>query len=456
LISRNHKSLVWQYINWEKVVQYIDSLKSRKYKAFVQKSHVINYRLQSSFINSPLVILFAFKQSIDSLNIKLNTFELGYILFCISKVLYLDIGFLYYYRNIYDIQLIKVIRYLVAKVHYLVIFWSIQIYANYLRYLCHLSYYRFYNTNDVIDIIKSQVTRYQHVLLLDLKYSINYFSLLTFLNKMSVDKNICQFLLKFLHVGYFNNLTAYVNIKSNNLFIKKNILFKQLLDIFVLQLCYEMSIVFSKYFDIKNNLNKIICINEGSLLLILSQDADQLIKFKKKLLHLLFFNGFIVKLDKRIARKYISQGISTSLFCISIKKEVYPFYFFIKPSLRNQFTFMKQVSLILYNLRSRPSFLLNIRLNMLILLWSNTYLKQSVNKIFYLLDYLISLKLRYSSKYRRYYSCSKVKFSKKILHSQLLSYVLKKTYIYMFTTIYSQKYYKYYFAVKLLWISNLK
>lgn len=454
MISRNHKSLIWQYINWEKIIKYTDSLKSKKYKACVKKSFMIGGNLHRFFINSPIVVLLAFKHSVNSLNIELNTFELGYLLFCLANIFYLDISFFYYYKNSYDINLIKGIRYLVAKVHYLVILWSLEIHANYLRYFCHLSYYRFCKVNNLLYTIKYEVTRYKYALLFDFKYCISYFSLLTLLDKVYLDKVIVQSLLKFFTSGYFNRLVDYLNVRNNYIFIKKNQMFKGLLDIFVLQTCYELSILLSQSFNTKYSLNKIFCINDFNWLLFLCQDNYQLINLRNKILSLLSFNGVILELNERQKSQYASQGISNSLLSIHIQYQYYPFHFVIKPSLYNQFILMKQVSLILYQSRSVPLFLLNIRLNMLIMLWSNIYLRQSVSKIFYLLDYLINLKLRCFSKYGKYFST--VKFSKKALNNQNLNYLLKRTYLSLFNNLHSIKYYRYYFIVRLLWVYNLR
>lgn len=456
MISRNHKSLIWQYINWEKVIKYIDSLKSRKYKAYVQKSFVINYNTHKFFINSPIVILLAFKSGVNSLDIELNTFELGYLLFCLINILYLDMSFFYYYKNVRDINLGKAVRYLVSKVHYLVVIWSLENYANYLRYICHLSYRQFSKVNSILDTVRHESTKYKYALLFDFKYCISYFSLLTLLNKVYVDKNTIKFLLNFFTLGYFNHLVRYLNIRSNFFFTVKNKLFKKLLDLFVLQICYELSIVLSQSFCIKYSVTKIDCISDSNWLLVLCQDNYQLRNLRKKMLSLLLFNGVTVKPNERKEYQYMAQGISTRLLSIYIKYRSYPFYFAIKPSLHSQFILMQQVSLILYQSKSISLFLLNIRLNMLIMLWSSIYFEHSVNKIFYLLDYLIALRLRYFGKYYKYFFVSTIKFSKKTLKNQKLSYSLKKNYVHIFTNIYSKEYYKYYFLVRLFWLYNLK
>lgn len=456
MISRNYKSLIWQYIDWERIIRYIDSLKSKKYKAFVQKSSVINNNLYKFFINSPTVILLAFKYSLNDLNVEFSTFELGYLLFCLSNIFYLDISFFHYYKNIYNISLGKTIRYLVARVHYFVILWSLESYANYLRYICHSSYCQFYKVNNLLHTMKYETTRYNYALLFDFKYCMSYFSLLTLLDKIYADRNINRFLLKFFTSGYFNYLVDCLNIRNNYIFIKKNELFKKLLDIFVLQIFYEVSVILSQSLCAEYSLNRIICISDFNWLLVLCQDNYQVINLRKRIFSLLLFNGVMVKPDERKEYKYISRGISTSRLSIYIKSQSYPFYFVIKPSLHNQFILMRQVSWILHKSKSTSLFLLSIRFNMLVLLWSSTYLRHSTDKIFYLLDYLILLKLRCFRKYCKDGFVSVIKFSKKILNSQGLSYLLKRSYIYMLNNLHSKEYYKYYFLVRLLWVYNLK
>lgn len=456
MISRNYKSLIWQYIDWEKIIRYIDSLKSKKYKAFVQKASVINNKLYKFFINSPTVILLAFKYSVSDLNVELSTFELGYLLFCLSNIFYLDISFFYYYKNIHNINLGKAIRYLVARVHYFVLLWSLESYSNYLRYVCHSSYYQFYKVNRPLYINKYKTARYNYALLFDFKYCISYFSLLTLLGKIYTDKNIIQFLLKFFTSGYFNHLAGCLNIRNNYIFMKKNKLFKKLLEVFVLQIFYEVSVVLSHSLYAEYSLNKMTCISDFNWLLVLCQDNYELINLRKKIFSFLLFNGIMVKPNEGKEYKYISHGISTSLLSIYIQSQSYPFYFVIKPSLYNQLVLMKQVSWILHKSKSISFFLLSIRFNMLILLWSSTYLRLSADKIFYLLDYLIVLKLRCFRKYCKYFFVSLIKFSKKTVNNQGLSYLLKRSHIYMFNNLHSKEYYKYYFLVRLLWVYNLK
>lgn len=95
IIFRSHKLLFWQYIDWIKLVQYIDSLKSRKYKSFTRNFSQERYEQNKSFYISPIEILIVLKNAFKESDIKINEFELGYLIFCLSHQMVLDISFFF-------------------------------------------------------------------------------------------------------------------------------------------------------------------------------------------------------------------------------------------------------------------------------------------------------------------------------------------------------------------------
>ena len=95
MIFRSHKLLFWQYIEWTKVVQYIDSLKSRKYQKFIEKNYKEKSQDKNFFVTLSIEILFALRHALREDELKLNEFELGYLLYCCSHVLILDVSFFF-------------------------------------------------------------------------------------------------------------------------------------------------------------------------------------------------------------------------------------------------------------------------------------------------------------------------------------------------------------------------
>lgn len=95
IILRSHKLLFWQYIDWTKVVQYIDSLKSRKYQNFTRKFNKERYQQYESFIISPIETLMVLRSVLKESDIKFYDFELGYVIFCLSHQMILDVSFFF-------------------------------------------------------------------------------------------------------------------------------------------------------------------------------------------------------------------------------------------------------------------------------------------------------------------------------------------------------------------------
>ena len=95
MVVRTHKLLFWQYIEWTKIAQYIDSLKSRKYQEFLKRSYKEKSQLYKSFVISPIEILIALRNISKELSLNFCEFEVGYILFCFSKIIILDVSFFF-------------------------------------------------------------------------------------------------------------------------------------------------------------------------------------------------------------------------------------------------------------------------------------------------------------------------------------------------------------------------
>ena len=437
MISRNHKSLFWQYINWRQVIKYIESLKSRKYETFTKNLSIKSVTVDLSLIKSPMVLLLALQDSFNKLKFQLSEFELGYLLFCLLNIIDLDLNFFYYFRKINDKKIRKRIQALIAEICYSLILLSLDRYVIYLNYISSISSLKI-NYIDKTYLIKQEDQKYRYFLSFSMKNYMRSSSFFLLLNKINSSKSFINFILNFFSVGYFDNFIS----DKNSLFFYKNKVLQRVVKIFVLHLYYEISMLYNYNPQIKNLV--IYSFYNTDLWLFLFNDSLQWFMFKSKFLKIVSSSEISSKIEKSVRPFFLSEGVSECVNFIFIRSSSYPFNLISRPSIKYQFFLMKQASLILFKSKSVPFFLLIIRLNMLIFLWGQTFFKQAEKKVFYLLDYLISLKLCRFDKSRK----SSISY---VLNKQLANKRLS-----IFTFIYHESYYKCYTLLKLFWIHKLK
>lgn len=438
MIKRHSKAFFYQNINWQKLDQYIGKLKSRKNEMLFQNFNFCTF--QNYLVNFPLLILSVCRNYIYDTNSNLNDFELGYLLYSFSTVRYIDVSFYYYYRNSCNLQLIKSFQYLVFKAHYLLIFLSLQLYSNAIKYISNLYYYSRYNS-----IYKKfiELKNYEKILFLDFKSIINSLSLSIFLYKVFSDKDIVKCVLKFFDNSFFSEILICSLIESSNRLMYTNGLFKKLQEVVIFQLIYELSSLLSRsYYSQSVALKVIFFENYREILLVYN------VILKNKVIASLLTNGFLQNKQKSLRQDFLVKGIFAKSCFYSIDYQSHCFAFILKPSLYSQFLLMKNISSIFYNFDTQPLFLINIRLNMLILLWLSQYTTLT-NKILYFLDYLIYLKLR------SYYQ-NRSSFMIEIPRKKHNMPIFKREKNYCFTNICSRTYYKFYSPIKLLWGIYLK
>jgi len=441
MIARHNNSLLYQNIQWKCVTKYIDKLKSRKYKAFIQKFHI--YNSQNHLVNLPLLTLSSYKYYVRDIDNQLNSFELGYILYCFSCIRHLDVSFFYYYRNSFAPKIFYFIKYLVRRNYYLLIFLSFQVYSNYLKYICNTFYGSFYNFDNSFYKQDIQSQKYENLLILELKSLINFASLSIFFNKIYFDKDLVKCILNFFDVSTFSRLLTNLNIKNNFLFLEKNKLFRKLQEVVMLQLAYEISSLLHRSYKFQCIQFKVVFVDKKSEILLFYDTA-----LKEKVAYLLFSNGFLTRMVKNSREVSLVKGLFTRFSFYSMESRVYPFYFIVQPSLYSQFIFIKEVSLIIHKFNRQSLFIINIRLNMLFVLWLSQH-KILGKKVLYLLDYLIDLKLRY---YYIKYSYFDIELFQRPSFSRI---ILRKR-ICFYLNIYSRNYKKCYGLFKLLWGLDFK
>jgi len=456
VIARNTKKLVWQYIEWHNVIKYIDNLKSRIYKAFLLRYTPEIYLQQSIFINSQLVIVLAIKKSMAKNSLVFNSFELGYFIFCLSNKNCLDISFYHYYQEYYSCHKIFVVKYFVRKIKHLIAIWCLEPYYNYLLYLNNLYGIQFYNLNN-FNYRRNDKLIHKYYLSFDLSSYILAMSIYVLLNKLYLHKNIKKYLLEFLSLGIFADVIFYLDLYTSSIFLYQDsysIIYK-LLEIFILQLSYEISVLVFSFYSYEYIMSQLTFINYRLNLIMISKDIKKVKRIRKKILDLLLFNGIYVinKLEAQTISLF--KGMNINLLSISTNYKTYPFYFIIRPSLYSQFLLMKNLSSILMESVSKPLFILVIRLNMFLFFWSINYINQPIQKIVYLIDYLITLKLRLF-----------IKKKKLNFHIRNLGLAIKKDLCLENNQIYIDRiicialsnsgYFNYYLVVKIFWLYRLK
>nr|YP_010728961.1 hypothetical protein P6G75_pgp198 [Lithothamnion corallioides]WEA76997.1 hypothetical protein [Lithothamnion corallioides] len=451
-LSRNLHILVWQYIDWKVLIQYVDNLKSRIYKASIQKSYEKIYDSQLSLINSPLVKLVAFKQIFDLYyhRINLNSFQLGYLVSYFSLESTLDYSVLVYYSSDRILNSNRKIQLIIDKVKNLVMIWSIEPYQNYLYYLNSFSISSYYNKYTNFNI-RNEIYSYRiNVSLISLFY---YLDLSIFINRMYLLNSIKEYIYKFLNKGVFialiNSLDNY--IKLSVLRKQKIGLFNKLIDIFILNICYEMDILLRSYTNFQLSVSKnIIIIKCASDLLVICEDCSKLKLWLQVFLDILLSNGVEIKEKKYIKKIPLFQDIDLRTYLITINLW-YPLKIIAKPSLYYQFILLKQVATIIT--KSKSLFLLIIRLNMLLLSWSTLYRNRQISKLFSLLDYLIYLKIK-SFIVNRHSNWSNQRIKLKYFPQRIYSFnaIEAQTNWSFSTNIISSSYYKLYFSIKLSWL----
>ena len=441
MIIRHNKLLFYQNIKWRNLAKYSDKLKSREYKAFIQKNHI--YNIQNYSVNFPLLVLSSCQYFLCDINSQVNSFELGYILYCFSSICCVDISFFYYYRNSFNLKSFNFIKSLVFQTHYLLIFLSFQVYGSYLRYLCNTFYCSYYNGDNFFYKQDIELQKYEIALILDLKYLVSYLSLSRFFNKIYYDRDLVKYILNILNIKTFNKLLITLIIGTNQVSIYKSKLFRKLQEVVILQLIYELSSLLYRSYQLQSIKFQVIVFDKNSEILLFHNKV-----LKRRLDYCLLCSGVLKNIKKELLRGSLLNGIFTRSSFYSIESFFYPFNFIFKPSLYSQFILMKCVSFILHKLNRQSLFVINIRLNMLIVVWLSQY-KMLSKRVLYLLDYLIDLRLRY---YFMYPSYLLIKLSRESGFDQT---ILRKN-NYFCTSIYSKKYRKYYSPIKLLWDKYFK
>ncbi len=443
-----------QYIDIQSILQYIDTLKTRIYKAFCQKSRSQAYYLQLFCVNSPLVTLMATKSSMEDLDYCLGFFELGYLVFSLSNNFYIDTSFYTYYRENTLVDINYLFYSLIEKAKCTSVIWSIEPYQSYLFHKTNF-FCQFDNSYDLNSAVFSEVSPFKYALCFNAESCFSYLHICILTKRLSINQKIKSYLLKYLNQVKYSDLMSYFGFLSRHAVLLRGSkqLPVKLFSMFIYFICTDIYTAFNALSQCRSS---ILFTGHNFVLLILSQDYLGLKLLAKELSTFLRFNG--VKLI-HVLHDYsasLLDGITCNLLSIGTQSSAYPFYFLIRPSLFSQFALMCRISFIMSYSVSQPLFLLIIRLNKFMLFWAYIYFPFDIGRTFYLIDYLVYLKIRLFIKKHCFFkrSLSNLLFLR--LNGDKGVITLNKLSDSLVESIFTCRQYRHYMSVRMFWIHVLK
>ena len=459
MIYRDYQSLFHQYADLYNAAKYIDDLKSRIYKAFFQKSLLKVNLSQSSFVNSPLALMISVKQVLENISLQASCFEIGYLMFCLSHDYLLDTSFYYYYQEEPGCNTVVFIERSVEKVKYFVVS---LLFDSYYDYLCSSkdSSIFYCSYSDILYIFERSQANNQTILCLNLEPFFAYVNLSMFIDRLLLNISAKSYLRYRLSDGAFNSLIYYLGFSFSYVVLSKKPprAFCKLVNIILLHAFREILIVSGIVRDSRLTKAPINIVFFGLTIFIFSCHSFLSESLLKILGEFLQFNG--VDMQRRstafsslFARVNLSSGLALST------GQYYHAQTIIQPSLYGQLVLMQRTSLAISRSMSQPLFLSIIRLNMLLFSWLSFIANNRQIKSLCIIDYLISLKVRYFIKARK--SLSYDLYILLLEKAQLklgASYILawSKTYGLIFTASKSNDLYRHYILAKMRWIYRIK
>lgn len=456
--SCNYQDVVQQCIDLHILVQYIDNLKTRIYKAFIKKTRSQVRSLQSLYVNSSLVILAAAKCYIQPLDLRINFFESAYLVFSLSHNFNLDTSFYCYYREKSVIKMTPLIYVLIEKTKLIVIAWCIE--------HCNISVlsqkglllYRPDNIAALSCLMSKKILNFKHVLLLDLNPCFNYFYLSGLIKRLPLTKDIRLYLLKWLKCGIFDYLTLCSNALLGSVIFTKNTqgLFCKIVNIFISFICNELNAVFYGLNNADGQSKIAVFVCYESRLLVLSQEFATLYALLRELKGFWLFNGMRLASVSPIHSVSLLNSTHNLLLMADYGRLSF-FGLSFRPSLQSQFALMKRISCMFRYSASHPLFLLVIRLNKLLYMWSSIHLNNSTSKIFYLIDYLVGMRVRlFLKKQKMYLRDSSMEQFVLLKHGDNSRLVSNKATDSILAFISVHNFYGQYASIKIFWIYALK
>lgn len=456
--------IIWKHTSWNRVSKYISNLRSRIYKASVQKSYKKNYHLQTRLVSSPFAKMLALKTVIDERKeIKINLFldflkgylrlfHIGYIINYLKVETDLDLSTFLCTRYV-DINQYK---FIIDQVKQLLITWALisQWRENFTLGMNN-SYYFCKDLNPmqllktVLEFKYNHSTMFTVINLNPILHSLTSYAITTRLDTVNSIK-IC--ISRWLNEG---RLSRFVSKPDSSIcsVLEDSFFLGNLITLIIISVfSYETEVVLLSEklpTDLhKLKLERTIVFNFKNYLLICSNQYTQLNLCVQKWIMLLIGNG--VHNRHNLFRKIVNlqQGIFFKWYFICGTLH----YIIIRPSLYAQFLLLKDIFITIRMSKSKSILVLIITLNKLLLNWSSCFSYTETKKVFCLLDYLIYLKVK-TEIHRRHsnWSFKKLCFKYFFNCQYLFDHKLKNSKWILSEKVQNLYYMKTYFLIKLSW-----
>lgn len=386
-----------QCIDWPVLVRYVDNLKTRIYKALLMQAQSEVRYLQSFCITSPLVVLVAAKCYAQLPVSCMNCFELAYLVFSLSSDFHLDASFYCYYREKSIAKTVFLFDSWIEKTKFTVLVWCIKPYNAAALSQKNFLLSRPNGVPALRSLVVKKMPNFKHALLLDLNPCFNYLYLSGLIQKLALARDIELYLLNWLNRGVFSYFTFYSTVFLGSIVLTANLqgLFSEMVDMFISFICSELNIAFCGLNMADRQSEKLVFAYYKSNLLILYQESSMLSILLEGLKNFGLFNGVRLICASSSARSTCCFNSATySLFSVICQDLFNGLILNTKPSLYAQCALLKRISLMLSLSTAYPSFLLAIRLNKLLCIWSSIYINNSADKVFYLVDYLVCVRVK--------------------------------------------------------------
>nr|ARX95867.1 retron-type RNA-directed DNA polymerase [Thorea hispida] len=399
------RTLSWIYINWPIINFYVTRLKFRIYKAAVQKQKGLMHYLQMQLINSLIVYLFVLQQIdinddyfLDYLN-SLNDIQKIFII----KNIYYDKLFGDNKRTFHLLQKYLNTNKYTAKVrlklfdiiYMKVLFLSLE--SEWLAYQ-HINNVYFYNMKsfkEFLHYFKINIT-----MSLSGTYFIKYINLLNFVSNWH-SNFLCSRLTTNLVLHTFIKEKLLSNINLNSLYLQEQIntdkyfFHMYFIQIIIYNLCLETHLLYQlKVFTDKIFFSTLLDFK------ILHNRFELLLLSKNHIVLFTWYEIFLQLINDScsVRKKIVTTNIVKLLHGISFMDYfIYNYnniYFYIAPSSIAQSFLLSKTSIIFIKLKGSSKIKLVITLQRLLNNWIKYFYLSNSIKIFFLLDYLIYLKLK--------------------------------------------------------------
>nr|UEQ12255.1 group II intron reverse transcriptase/maturase [Batrachospermum sp.] len=399
-IQLDFNTIFWVAINWKKNYGYVTRLKSRIYKAVINKAYDKEKKLQTKLFVSLAANLLALNQILQKqvgFFKYINDIEKLYIAQNINYIKTYSFKFVNKFASLsYGKEIfLKELNSLTIGIDKILIFFVLE--------PQWISYYRFNKIHFLTLIYYENILKFFEINLTSLSnqklffININYKN---FIDKISYDYllariNLTQIICLKLKTILLKNLfhEFILNLRTENVF-KQFQLELCISRIIIYYLCVETYLVNKSYmhivYKLSNYQQRIKIYDYGLELLVLNYDLATL-----KIWLNLFFQLIYSNINKscKIFICTTSKSFNNLNFCgYSLIFNKYHNIYSV-PNKLSQFILLSQIWYIFNNAKGKPAIYLVINLNSILEQWANYFKCTNGIKIFILIDYLIYLKL---------------------------------------------------------------